>query len=135
MTEDIDNQKQARKRKTPETIRERADKHIQKKDTPKRKLRSKIHRPLSVLHRISQKEYHPIPVPKNKAGKVLGKRVHIIPKFIREASTELKNVTWPTRRVALKLTGSVIIFAVVFSIFVQVLDIIFNKLFKEVILK
>jgi preprotein translocase subunit SecE len=129
--------KQPRKRKSAESVRERADKQVAKKDAPTKtsKLKGKIHKPLSVLRRVSAKEYHPVPVPDNKAGKVLKKRVRIVPKFVRESWAELKLITWPTKKEAARLTLAVIIFAVAFSIFVQLLDFIFNKLIKEILLK
>lgn len=125
--------KKPRIRKTPETVRERADRNTTKKEGRTRKLRGKIHRPLSVLRRVGRKEYNPVPVPNNKAGKVLGKRVRIVPKFFHEAWAELKLVTWPTKKEAARLTGAVIIFAVIFSIFVQVLDFLFSKLIKVIL--
>lgn len=126
-----------RKRKSAETVRERADKISAKKSksTKTSKLKGKIHRPLSVISNVAKKEYHPVPVPDNKAGKVLKKRVRFIPKFIRESWAELKFVTWPTKKEAARLTFAVIVFAVVFAIFVQALDYIFNILMKEILLK
>ena len=132
----MDNPKSPKKpriRKTPETVRERADKSSNKKDGRTRKLKGKIHRPLSLLRRVGQKEFNPVPVPDNRAGKILGKRVRIIPKFLHEAWAEMKLVTWPTKKEAARLTGAVIIFAVIFSIFVQVLDFLFSKLIKVIL--
>jgi preprotein translocase subunit SecE len=129
--------KQPRKRKSAETVRERAEKQTAKKDAPSKasKLKGKIHKPLSVLRRVSSKEYHPVPVPDNKTGKVLKKRVRLVPKFVRESWAELKLVTWPTKREAARLTFAVVVFAVTFSFFVQILDYIFNKLIKEILLR
>lgn len=127
------------KAKGHETVRERANKQSVKKDISDNKLRHKIYRPLSVLGRFSSKEFNVIPLPENKAGKVLGKSIHvrrlIMPKFFREAWAELKKVFWPNRREAVRLTGAVVVFAVVFAVFVQILGIIFQKLVKKIILK
>ncbi|MEZ6330940.1 MAG: preprotein translocase subunit SecE [Candidatus Saccharimonadales bacterium] len=129
--------KAPRKKKMPETVRERAEKGSIKKSKPKKsaKVKATIHRPLSKLRRIGAKEYHPIKTPDNKVGRVLGKRVRFIPKFITESWSELKQVTWPTKREAASKTGAVIAFAIVFAIFVQVLDLVFSKVVKEIILR
>jgi len=127
--------KKVRLRKTPESVRERADKRIVKKETTTHKLKGKIHRPLSVLRRVGQKEYHPVPVPDNKVGRVLKKRVRIMPRYIRESWAELKLVTWPSKKEAARLTGAVVIFAVIFAVVIQLLDVVFNKLFKIIFIK
>ncbi len=129
--------KTPRKRKSPTTVREHAEKQASKREAePKRsKLKGKIHRPLSTLHRVGKKEYHPVPVPDNKAGKVLKKRVRFIPKYVRESWAEMKFVTWPTKSIAARLTVAVFVFAIIFTIFVQILDYGFNKLFKEILIR
>jgi preprotein translocase subunit SecE len=135
MAEEKASKKKPRVRKSPETVRERADKQTAKDHAPKGKIKSKIVRPLSVLRKVGNKEYHPVPVPDNKAGKVLKKRVRLMPKFVREAWAELKLVTWSTKKEAARLTAAVLIFATIFAIFVQVLDLIFNRVVKEIFLK
>lgn len=129
--------KQPRKRKMPETVRERAEKVSAKKAAPKKtdKVRAKIHRPLSKLRRIGAKEYHPIKTPDNKAGRILGKRVRFVPRFISSSWAELRQVTWPTKREAASKTVAVIGFAIAFAIFVQVLDTVFSRVVKEIILR
>lgn len=137
MSEEKADKKKPRIRKSPETVRERAEKQTAKQATPTKtsKLKGKIHRPLSVLRKAGSKEYHPIPVPDNKTGRILKKRVRIVPKFVREAWAELKLVTWPTKKEAARLTSAVIIFALFFSVFIQLLDFAFNKLVKEIFIK
>ena len=135
MAEEKAEKKKPRVRKSPETVRERADKQTAKVNAPKGKIKSKIVRPLTVLRKVGAKEYHPVPVPDNKTGKVLKKRVRLVPKFVREAWAELKLVTWPSKKDAARLTGAVIIFAVFFSLFIQLLDVIFNRIVKEIFLK
>lgn len=135
MAEEKSKNKKPRVRKTPETVRERADKQTAKRNAQPSKLKGKIHRPLSVLRKVGAKEYHPIPVPDNKAGRVLKKRVRFVPKFIREAWAELKLVTWPTKKQAANLTLAVFAFAIFFAIFIQLLDVVFNKLVKEIFIK
>lgn len=129
--------KQPRKRKMPETVRERAEKVSAKKSAPKKsaKVRAKIHKPLSSLRKVAATEYHPLKTPDTKTGRILGKRVRFVPKFITESWQELRQVTWPTKREAASKTVAVIGFAIVFAIFVQVLDTIFSRVVKEIILR
>lgn len=135
MAEEKEQKKKPRVRKAPETVRERADKQTAKKNAAPSKLKGKIHRPLSTLRKVGAKEYHPIPVPNNKAGRVLKTRVRLVPKFVREAWAELKLVTWPTKKEAANLTLAVFAFAIFFAIFIQLLDLVFNKLVKEIFIK
>lgn len=128
--------KAPRRRKTPETVRERADKQAAKSNKQPSKLKGKIYRPLSVIRRTAAKEYHPIRLPEDKkVGRVLNKRVRFVPKFVRNSWAEMRLVTWPSPKNALRLTLAVIVFSAVFAILVQVLDFVFNKLFKEILLK
>lgn len=137
MAEDKAAKKTPRVRKSPETVRERAEKETAKREKPTKRsrLKSKIYRPLSTLRRVGAKEYNPVKVPEKKGVKHLNKRVRIVPKFVREAWVELKQVTWPTKKEAARLTLAVIVFAVFFSIFIQLLDVVFNKIVKEIFLK
>ena len=137
MAEEKAANKKPRVRKAPETVRERAEKETAKREKPTKrsKLKGKIHRPLSTLRRVGAKEYNPVKVPEKKGVRHLNKRVRFVPKFVREAWVELKKVTWPTRKEALRLTLAVIVFAVFFSIFIQLLDVVFNRIVKEIFLK
>jgi preprotein translocase SecE subunit len=124
-----------RRKKSPVTVREHAAKQTRKKAPKESKIKSKLHRPLSVLRSTAAKEYNPIPVPDNKAGRILGKRFTLIPKFFKNSWAELKLVTWPSRKEAAKLTSAVFVFAIIFAIFIQLIDMVFNKLFKIILLK
>lgn len=127
--------KAPRKRKGPTTVREHAEKQAEKRVEKPSKIKGKIHRPLSVLRKTGAKEFTPVKVPEKKGVRHLNKRVRIVPKFVRESWAELKLVTWPTKRAAAKLTVAVFVFSIVFTIFIQILDFIFSKLFKEILLK
>ena len=136
MAEEPSQKKAPRRRKAPETVRERAQKQSAKKDTPKKStvVKAKIHKPLSRLRRVGAKEYA-IKTPDNKAGRVLNKRVRFVPKFVKESWAELKQVTWPTKSEAFHKTIAVIMFAIVIALLVQALDIVFSKVVKEIILR
>lgn len=137
MAEEKADKKKPRVRKSHETVRERADKQTAKREKPSKgsKIKSKIVRPLSTVRRVGAKEFHPVKVPEKKGVRHLNKRVRLVPKFVREAWAELKLVTWPTKKEAARLTGAVIVFAVFFSLFIQLLDVVFNKIVKEIFLK
>jgi preprotein translocase subunit SecE len=126
-----------RRRKAPETVRERAQKDSAKKEAPKKStaVKARIHRPLSKLRRLGAKEYHPIKVPEKRGVKHLNKRVNLVPKYVRESWAELKLVTWPTKKEAAQKTIAVIAFAIVIAILVQLLDLLFSKVVKEIILR
>lgn len=47
---------------------------------------------------------------------------------------ELKQVTWPTNRTTWRLTGAVLVFAIIFGLMVAGLDFVLEKGFREVLL-
>jgi preprotein translocase subunit SecE len=59
----------------------------------------------------------------------------LAPKFIRNTFTELKFVTWPTRKQTRQLTFAVLMFAIVFGVVITVVDYGLDKLFRAIILK
>lgn len=123
------------RQKASESVRERAAKLSGVQTLPRTsKLKGKIFRPLSVISRVAHKEYNPVPVPKNKFGKVLGKRFNLIPRFIVDAWIEVKRVSWPSRKDALRLTLTVVVFAVIFAVFVQIFGFLFERLFKYILI-
>ena len=62
-------------------------------------------------------------------GKILGF------KYVRDSWRELRTVTWPSIPESLRLTAAVIVFAVVFGLFVTVVDYGLDKLFRQFLLK
>lgn len=129
--------KKPRRKKMPETVRERAQKESAKKQNKKpSKVKAVVYKPLTSLRKLGAKEYHPVKVSdKTKTGKVMGKKVHFIPGFLKSSWAELKQVTWPTKKEAFHKTLAVLGFAAVIMIIVQILDFVFSKLVKEIILK
>jgi preprotein translocase subunit SecE len=63
------------------------------------------------------------------------RRFHILPKPLRNAWAEVRQVTWPGRKETVRLTIAVLIFSIIFGAFIAVLDLALDKLFKEVILR
>lgn len=106
--------------KQPETIRERAEqaKAELSKNASKSKVSDQSTKKRGLLRRKSTKP----------------RRFHIIPKFFRESVQVIREVTWPSWRNAAKLTFAVIMFSVVFSALVDVLDLGLVRVFKKVLL-
>jgi preprotein translocase subunit SecE len=125
--------KKPRVSKKNETVRQRAEKAQTDKPRRLRKTASKVKGPIGRVRKHGKREIH-LPLPDNKFGRFLNKRVRILPKFIREAWAEVKLVTWPDRKQTIRLTLAVFVFALVFAIIVGVLDYFLNKLFRDILL-
>jgi len=94
----------------------------------------KLASPLGKVKSLGQKEYY-LPMPNNKAGKVLNKRRGWIPKYFRNSWVELRQVTWPDREKTVRLTFAVIAFAAAFGVVIAIVDFGLDKLFRELLLK
>lgn len=55
--------------------------------------------------------------------------------YFRDSWAELKKVQWPDRATSWKLTFTVIVFSVAFSVFTTVIDVGFEKIAKKIFLK
>ena len=119
--------KQRRRIKPAETVREKAAKSIEAK--PKRRLRQ----PKSANTAKARKEFQ-LPLPDNKAGRFLGRRVRFMPNYFREAWTELRQVTWPSRKETMKLSFAVFTFALIFGGAIWLVDYGLDNLFKKVLI-
>jgi preprotein translocase subunit SecE len=123
------------KAKKQQTVRERSQ---AERKVRKRRIRtgaSKVVNPIKTVARIGKKEYHPVPVPDNKLGRILRKRVRLWPRFFGLAWREIRQVTWPSRRETARLTFAVFVFSLIFGIAIALLDYGLDKLFREVIIK
>jgi preprotein translocase SecE subunit len=122
--------------RNPETFRERAVKASNNTDKPKRRTRA-----LSGVSKIARPVARPVgQLAKLGPFKLVGKILRfigkiIIPAYFRNSWKELRQVTWPTKRVSLRLTFAVLIFAIVFGAIIAVVDFGLDKLFKEILLK
>lgn len=124
-------------RRKAESVRERAEKVQKKKavEPRRRKVATAAAKPAKGLKNVLVKEYHPIKLPDNKAGRALTKRRSWVPTYFIASWRELRQVVWPTKRQAASLTFAVIAFSVAIAIIVRILDYGFEKLFRGVILK
>ena len=122
-------------RKKQQTVRQRSETEQNRKPRRLRSTAGKIASPLKKARVLGKREYHVVPLPDNRAGNILRKRVRIFPSFVVNAWREIRLVTWPGRSETIRLTIAVFVFAVVFAVIVGFLDYGLDKLFKEVILK
>jgi preprotein translocase subunit SecE len=53
--------------------------------------------------------------------------------FISQAKSELKKVTWPTRKQTLASTGVVIVIVVIIALYLGIIDLILSKLVKFIL--
>ena len=135
MTDDKSS-KSTRSIRPAQSMRERSlDASASKKKVRRvRQTASAIAKPMKAAHQYSKKMYF-LPMPDNKFGHFLNKRRYFIPKYFREAWTELKDVKWPNRKDTAKLTLAVFMFAIIFGILVAVTDYGLDKVFKKILLK
>jgi len=124
------NRKKQLPKKKSLTVRERAAAASEEKPKRIRKAASKARLPLGKARHLGKTEYH-IPLPDNKAGRILKKRVRFVPRFVAESFEEIKQVTWPDRKSTVRLTTAVFIFAVIFASIVGALDYVLGELFKK----
>jgi preprotein translocase SecE subunit len=115
--------------KKNETVREKAEKATESSQQPRRlqTTRRRAGAPFRAAGRGGKK------LGKFKPFRILG--FIIVPPYFRNSWKELRQVTWPSFRVAIRLTFAVIAFAVVFGVLVAILDYGLDKLFKQVLIK
>ncbi|HUD06855.1 MAG TPA: preprotein translocase subunit SecE [Candidatus Saccharimonadales bacterium] len=121
----IKDAKSAKAAKKVETIRERAERLANEKTHPVA--------PIEAAKPAKKRRLIFFKVKPGKVKKV--RRFHIIPRFFGESWRELKDVTWPDRKITSKLTVAVILFSVVFGTAVGLVDWGLGVVFKRVVLK
>ena len=115
--------------KKVESVREKTDKAVESAGKPRRL--NKTTRRMGAPFRAVGRGFKWLG--KFKVMRAIG--YVFFPPYFRNSWKELRQVTWPTFKVSLRLTAAVIIFAVVFGALVALLDFILDKVFKEVLLK
>lgn len=115
-------------RKKQLTVRERAEATQNAKPARIRRVGTKVASPLKRVGKLRKKR-------ERKGIRIFGRRIRLFPAFIGNAWREIRQVTWPNRRETTRLTIAVFIFALIFALFVGLLDYGLDKLFKEVIIK
>jgi len=56
--------------------------------------------------------------------------MHKVINYLKEVKVELSKVIWPTRKEALYMTGKVLIFVIIISLFIASIDFIFTKIIQ-----
>lgn len=130
---DTPQKKTRRLRQAPQTMRERAERTVNKSQKPKRSRFAGASR-LAVISKPfkklgSLKIWKPLRVAGRFVGKIL------LPPYVRNSFRELRQVSWPSRSQTLQLTSAVILFSVIFGLVIAVFDFGLDKLFKQVILR
>jgi preprotein translocase SecE subunit len=117
------------------SMREKAVQSRDKSAKPRRlkNAASTAFKPLHKVVKAGKKEIY-LPLPDTKTGKFLNKRRSFMPKYFSESWRELRQVTWPNRKQTIQLTLAVFMFAVVFALFVAVVDYGLDKIFRKVLL-
>lgn len=130
--------KRTLKKKQPESIREQAKRQsASKTDTKKPRKLTKVTDGVSKttgkVKQAGKREYY-LPVPESSLGTWLNKKRSLIPQFIKNSWEELRQVTWPTRSETVKLTISVLLFAIAFGGLIASVDYVLDVVFRRVIL-
>lgn len=135
-TNDAPKRSKRRLRTSPQTVRERTEKLQQESAKPKRHSKARaffggFFWPLRALGRLLA-----------RLGRFLGRfRVFrwiglvLVPPYFRNSWRELRQVTWPDTSTTFRLTKAVIVFSVFFGLIVYGVDIVLDKIFKEIILQ
>ena len=123
-------------RKKPETVRQRADKaQADKNKAPRRrKISGAASKPAGKVSSFLSRSMDIHSHDEEAKTSFLTKRRSIVPSYVRGAFQEIKQVTWPTFSVAMKLTAAVFLFAFAFSFLVAGLDWLLDQAFEEIIL-
>lgn len=83
--------------------------------------------------RKQRPEYH-LPLPDNKMGRFLSKKVRFVPKYFLDAWNELRGVSWLNQRETVRLSFAVFIFAIIFGSMIWLVDYGLDYLLREVLL-
>lgn len=130
--------------KNPETFRERAVKANEQAAKPSRK-QAVVAAPVRVIVKVVSLIAKPFAwsgktIGATKAGRILGKPLKVLgrillPRYVRNAWVELRQVTWPTWLESRRLTFAVLVFAVAFGVAIAIVDFGLDRLFKALLLK
>ena len=122
-------EKQPRRVRKVETVRDKAEKTAADAAKPRRlgKTRTRAGAPVRLAGRGLRK------ADRFKPFHIIG--LILIPPYFRNSWRELRQVTWPTGRESRQLTLAVILFATIFGVLIALVDFGLDKVFKQVLLK
>jgi preprotein translocase SecE subunit len=127
--------KDKRSSKKTETLRERTERtsNAAPKSRRLQATASKLGKPVHAARKVGRKEFH-LPMPDNRFGRILSKRIRFMPRFFKDAWKELRLVEWPNARMTMRLTFAVFVFSVVFGAIITAVDYGLDKVFRKVFL-
>lgn len=123
--------KKIRLAKKSETVRERADKAVLKQNSSQPRRLQTTQRRISAPFRFVGRQFAKLG--KFKFFRIIG--YILMPPYFRNSWKELRQVTWLTLPMSLRLTTAVFMFAFTFGLLIAVTDFGLDKLFKQVLLK
>ncbi len=133
--------KAPRVRKT-ETVRERNQKAQAKAEARAVKSEGKLKRALKkigrTIYKPLKKPLHILTAPfRTRPMRFIGRTLGRIfwPKYFRNSYKELKQVTWPTQKDTWKLTGAVLVFAIVFGLAAAGTDFVLDKIIQRIVFR
>ena len=122
-----------------ETVRERAEKATAKveakagktKKRPLRRVAGVVAKPLRKPAQVVSTPFRARPV------RFIFKWIGLIlwPRYFRDAFTELRQVTWPSRKDTWKLTFAVLIFAIGFGLLATITDYGLDKIIRRIVFR
>ena len=137
MAEDTPKHK-PRIRKTAPTIRERVEAEQTKAEKESRpgRLKPVLSRAKNPFKKLRLPGTSKLPSPLRKVGRGIGRVLSwLAPRYFINAWREVRQVTWPSKHETRRLTGAVLIFALVFGVIVFGVDKVLDDIFKKVVLK
>ena len=72
-------------------------------------------------------------IKKSGGGNPIFKNIVRLKQFLRESKVELKKVKWPTRKELIASTSVVIVFTIIISLFLGLMDFSFIKIIKTIV--
>lgn len=136
MAEEEAKKRKPRIRKPAATVREKVEKSQVAPQKPRR-VRSAAKKatvPFKMAKSALGQEFY-LPLPDNRFWRFMNKRRRFTPQYVRDSWAELKLVTWPGRRETWRLTGAVLVFAVVFGVLIAGVDRGLDVLFEKFVLR
>lgn len=126
-----------RVRKAAPTVREKIDSGAKEVDLKPKKSRARsvlslLFRPVKFLGLALIPVLRPLAPIGRLIARLLG---WLVPRYFINSWRELRLVTWPNRRETWRLTGAVLVFAIVFGALVWVVDLGLDQLFKRFVLR
>jgi preprotein translocase SecE subunit len=117
------------------TVREKIESGPRKAGEPKSRSRravAKVGSPIRIIGRGLKPIVKPLMPILRPLLKIFRR---LVPRYFINSWRELRLVTWPNRRETWRLTGAVLVFAIVFGALVAVVDYGLDQIFRRLVLR